>query len=454
MKRETSLKPIGRTPSKTPVPRKPPPQTHIIRISASKPGPLKAPLNTKLQSSPIPEVFKLMGIKTAKADYIVQLEGDKGEPGGEETKRDYFRPRKPIVRSSQGPISLRNMGNTCFANAAFNGLHSLDIIYHFFLSQSFEARPLADTIKRLFEKNKHIRELFEPLRVKLGNFFDFRQHCAHSFLLHVLSTLDKELPSPSSGQVTTGTEYTMRLEKYRVGKCAELHDALSVMTENLFICKECNNLSFRNYSYSRTLDLPVPKRYADTRNGFSFGPGNFYLSESYKKYRSSIDLNAYLQYFSHQDIAASNRLQQRDINVTTCFAYMLRATLMSPENCLPCSNCNGETQHYKQSFLRHISPILILHFQLLDELTSDKLQTRIKFDLNRLDMSEYLEGAGVYDLKAVVYHMGSLYFGHYTATVRIGERWYSCNDEVVTRVSGPQTEDAYLLFYEKASCRE
>ena len=410
-----------------------------------------AHLKTKQRLSPAPQVSR--SIKAAVVGNILQLEGDKGETGGEETKRDHLIPDKPtIARSSQGPISLRNMGNTCFANAAFNGLYSLDRIYHFFRTQSFEDRPLADTIKRLFEKRQSIEVLFGPLREKLGNFFDYRQHCAHSFLLHVFSTLDKELPS--IGPVTAGTEYTMRLEKYRLGKCAELHDALSVMTENLFICEVCNKLSFRNYSYSRTLDIPVPARYAEICDVISFGPGNFYLSESYKEYRSSRDLNSYLEYFRPQDKPASNQLQQRDISVNTCFAYMLRATLMTPENRLPCSHCNRETQHYKQSFLRHISPILILHFQLFDEMTSDKLRTSIKFDIKRLDMSPYLEGAGVYDLKAVVYHVGSLYFGHYTATVRIGECWYSCNDEVVTRVSEPRTENAYLLFYEKASSRE
>ena len=51
----------------------------------------------------------------------------------------------------------------------------------------------------------------------------------------------------------------------------------------------------------------------------------------------------------------------------------------------------------------------------------------------------------------VVHHGGSSRRGHYTAMVRSGGLWFSCNDEFVRQIDQRQVEYAqgYLLFYEK-----
>jgi len=394
-------------------------------------------------ASPVPEK------KPSKVDYYQHFEGNGRESWKEETRRvDLRLPLHKAVPRALVPLSLRNLGNTCFVNAALNGLFALDTTRQFFLGSSSDSESLACAFRQLFERSQSIEGFIRRLRGKLGDFLDSQQHCAHTFLLRLFAVLDKELPS--AGQATSAVQDgDIPLQRYRSNKCAELHDALSVLTENLFICKKCTNLAFRNYSYSRTLDLPVPVRHQNMEIGVNFGRDNFYLSDSHMKYRSCRETKSYLEYFHLlQKDFPDSFLPPKRRNLTTCFKFLLRATLMSPGNEFPCEKCGCDTQHYKQSFLRHISPVLILHFQLFDESTSGKLRVDIKFDLC-LDLSPYLASEGLYDLKAVIYHMGSLYYGHYTATIRLGERWFSCDDERVTKVSEPQTENAYLLFYEK-----
>lgn len=80
-------------------------------------------------------------------------------------------------------------------------------------------------------------------------------------------------------------------------------------------------------------------------------------------------------------------------------------------------------------------------------------------DVDQKSMENY--GAGcprvMYDLFATVNHKGTLHQGHYTANVKCGDCWYTCNDAFVSRagVVGDgekevlSSDGAYMLFYQK-----
>ncbi|XP_056882787.1 uncharacterized protein si:ch211-212k18.13 isoform X1 [Takifugu flavidus] len=62
-----------------------------------------------------------------------------------------------------------------------------------------------------------------------------------------------------------------------------------------------------------------------------------------------------------------------------------------------------------------------------------------------------------YELYAAVEHFGGLRNGHYTATIKDGEEWYSFDDSRVTLICDKYQVDrrnAYLLFYKKQNDRE
>ena len=63
-----------------------------------------------------------------------------------------------------------------------------------------------------------------------------------------------------------------------------------------------------------------------------------------------------------------------------------------------------------------------------------------------------LKSNAIYDLYAISQHYGSLSSGHYTALCRNRNRWYSFDDEKVSRLAEENivTSAAYLLFYKKS----
>ena len=354
------------------------------------------------------------------------------------------------------PSGFPNLGNTCFLNSALMALYSLSAFRQFAQSIPLSAGPVSALLRQFCQQNPAIYnsgEVVRGLLASIPGFKDGRQHCSYSFILHLLASLDTELRS--EGKVSRSPDLTgsLPLEKYKAGKCAKLHDIFSILTENLFICSKCKaNISFSNFSYGRTMDLPVPKRFQSFRDMVTFGKGNFYLTNSHNRYRSMDNLETYLAYFSSKDTQNGPFALDSKPTLYTCFDYCLRATLMTAGNELLCSQC-GNTRHYKQPFLRHLSSVLVLHFQRYDELNAGKLETVVPFE-DTLDLSPYISSnSPIYDLKAVIYHNGMLYFGHYTATIRLNGTWYSFNDDQVSEVLRPEAENAYLLLYEARICR-
>ena len=59
----------------------------------------------------------------------------------------------------------------------------------------------------------------------------------------------------------------------------------------------------------------------------------------------------------------------------------------------------------------------------------------------------------MFDLYGIVSHSGTCSEGHYTASVRSGKIWYTCNDAVIQRVSQAKAasfnKEVYILFYTK-----
>jgi ubiquitin C-terminal hydrolase len=96
-------------------------------------------------------------------------------------------------------------------------------------------------------------------------------------------------------------------------------------------------------------------------------------------------------------------------------------------------------------------------------MTGTKINTKISFPLEGLDMKKYLIGPevsyddSVYNLVGCVLHMGMLFGGHYVAVVRNpGGSWVFCNDSSVRRVRPEEFHDAakdacYTLVYQKRS---
>jgi len=115
----------------------------------------------------------------------------------------------------------------------------------------------------------------------------------------------------------------------------------------------------------------------------------------------------------------------------------------------------------KQFAFSKLPPVFCFHLKRFEQSRSSttmvKLDHHLPFPVQGLDMAPYVAPnvkstcgeATIYDLFAVVEHVGSMDAGHYIAFVRRSGEWFRCDDSFVSAV--PESElkatHAYLLFY-------
>ena len=121
----------------------------------------------------------------------------------------------------------------------------------------------------------------------------------------------------------------------------------------------------------------------------------------------------------------------------------------SLENCLDRWLTVDEVQDWKcTSCSKHGSGVKKLVVRKIRKIESsvEKIYKRVKFP-----MGKTVIGGKKYEMKGVIYHSGSPMSGHYTAALKLKERWWSCNDAVVKVMEEGKvvSEAAYILFYKQ-----
>jgi len=122
-----------------------------------------------------------------------------------------------------------------------------------------------------------------------------------------------------------------------------------------------------------------------------------------------------------------------------------------------CNSCKRKSSNIKRTLTISLLPnILILQLKRFSQcyLTGDqkKIEKLIHFP-DCLDMKDYMSHKEQnpetkYKLYASLNQKGSLSSGHYTAHVKRYNKWYTCNDRVISNTKRilPETEN-YILFY-------
>ena len=150
-----------------------------------------------------------------------------------------------------------------------------------------------------------------------------------------------------------------------------------------------------------------------------------------------------------------------------CLEYFRQTEKLGADNAWYCNVCKDHVEATKRIEIYKVPPVLILCFQRFKSHNiyfKDKLEDKIVFPMENLDLSQYVlnqtNGLGEqvtlnYDLYAVSNHYGSLAFGHYTAYGKNPETgvWYDYNDSSISQLSAMGAESevvsnaAYVLYY-------
>lgn len=137
---------------------------------------------------------------------------------------------------------------------------------------------------------------------------------------------------------------------------------------------------------------------------------------------------------------------------------------LSGENSVFCRHCESKRTATKGLRLATAPTILVCHFKRFaydDYGRLVRLKKKVKFPL-RLEIGDYMSKVNQarpppYELVAVLVHQGhSCESGHYLAYVKQSGLWYRCNDALVEQVEVETvlSQQAYILMYEVAEMRE
>jgi ubiquitin C-terminal hydrolase len=136
----------------------------------------------------------------------------------------------------------------------------------------------------------------------------------------------------------------------------------------------------------------------------------------------------------------------------------LRAHFSEDQFEAQCDECKVTGPHSMRIRLCNTPQILIICLKRFASQSGriSKIDREILFPATGLDLSKLVVGhqASLYDLAAVVNHLGTIHQGHYTAACKIEESWVNFDDEVVTKTRDEASrwgQSAYILFYQLRS---
>lgn len=114
---------------------------------------------------------------------------------------------------------------------------------------------------------------------------------------------------------------------------------------------------------------------------------------------------------------------------------------------------------YQDYYLRAILIYFITSIPrfMYQDLSSTKVDTKVIFPQNGMDVRGFLSGPSshglVYDLYSIVCHFGGASAGHYTCYSKhpLTSQWYYYNDESVTAQVPSESEysSGYVLYYQR-----
>jgi len=129
-----------------------------------------------------------------------------------------------------------------------------------------------------------------------------------------------------------------------------------------------------------------------------------------------------------------------------------------------CEKCKAKVDAKKKIDLWQLPPVLVIHLKRFEfhprSRSFQKITTPLSCDLTT-DLSSFCSSTqqqgAVYSVACVANHSGAYSMGHYTATCRVGEKWYRYNDERVSRQPPDEPvvgESAYILFLVRRSLED
>ena len=364
-----------------------------------------------------------------------------------------------VRRASGGTRGLRNLGNTCFLNAAVQCLAHCEPMADYFLG--FDWRRELNRENFLGSGGK-VAEAFGALMAALWAAADEDQAKGGRV-------------APSKALAPSGLKNAVAAAN-AVFSGRRQHDAQEFLTCLLDLVHEDLNRVGKRRRLSSA---------SEERSGGGGGADEVVAAKAWAGYlcssksivvdlwqgqlRSSIvctECGAVSKKFDpFMSLSLPIPVQDAALDLQTCVQAFCREELLEGDEAPRCGRCEKRQAARKRLDLWKLPPVLMVHlkrFRTVQKgrrLIVQKVNTPVDFPVEQLDLSPLVEsrhrGALSYDLFALACHKGGASSGHYTAISkhRIDGKWRLYNDHTVTPQSPAdirrRTSEAYVLFYRR-----
>lgn len=341
------------------------------------------------------------------------------------------------IAIDKGFTGLANLGNTCFLNSCLQAMshtYELTVFLNSDKCSQIKKNSLSDTmildewndLRRLMwsnngavSPNKFIYSVQQIARQKGKDIFTgWAQNDMSEFLLFMIDCIHNSVSRKISMKIS-GT----------------------VKNQNDIIASKCYDMLSTVYSkeYSEIMDLfygIYVTNICSIDNSVThvLRPEHFFVLD--------------LQIFKGSQICPT---------IYDCFDLFITPEVLSGENAWFNEATNQKEDIQKTISFFSFPKILVIVLKRFSPDGSQKLNNKIDFPLENLDLSKYVKGYNkqsyIYDLYGVCNHMGGVMGGHYTAYIKnITGKWIHYNDTAVEIMQNPQmvvSPMAYCLFYRK-----
>jgi ubiquitin C-terminal hydrolase len=394
------------------------------------------------------------------------------------------------------PLGLRNLGNTCYMNSAFQCLARVLPFSEFFIKnlklgiENEQKNPQANwnpfekigilignyanliwNLLRYNEENDCVDSI-EAVNMKhiISNYdHHYRanhQQDAQEFISFLLQTIHRELKDYCRNEKNTLIKQLFYGEMQSTVTCTSCHHEestctpISILSLPLQVQERRFFIRFytrRGKEESHDVVVSVDGRIKDVVWAFvnKIEDEQLYCFtlvvidsqevdfEKTLKDLPDSEITIFEQEKANQKERQKNNHDQPIYTLDQCFADFLSAESLENQWICPKENCRRKDLAKKQLKFTRLPPVIIIHFKRFAHTNGNhlKVETHVDYPMEGLDLSNLVPRSTeetTYDLVAVCNHTGFIFNGHYTATTRCETNgkieWFHFDDARVTRI--------------------
>ncbi|CAB4473877.1 unnamed protein product [Rhizophagus irregularis] len=410
-----------------------------------------------------------------------------------------------------GLVGLKNLGNTCYANAALQCLSNTPALADFFnYCDAYIPQILyiskhpnyklgeyfGQFVKAMWNGTSPIFvpvQLMNEIRKYNEVFRGHGQQDSMEFLRCVLDILHEELPYPQfmPGKVSKN------------GECIYMNQTISTSTSSNNSHNVCETISSTSSTTTKTSTTDRIQRRQSTRNSIisQIFQGTLesrikclHCKKEYLKEENFYDLQIQIdkkfklkssEKFPENLSSSSSSsgsgsvmgslagwlgMNSRVVRLQDCLSSFCAIENLTGEDKYRCDKCESLNDCQKRLRITRLPETLCIQLKRFryESCFSSKIATHVQFPMEDLDMRPYCKDLSnekgnpeladtlnitKYDLYGLIHHRGVLGGGHYIAYVKnpIDKNWYEYDDTFVTRKSEADISrlEAFVLFYHK-----